>query len=269
MDGRIFANRDPVVYDGRPRRTSLRARLDQFEDPADVYRVRFPPRSRTRITAVPSYGDVDLAVFGGGARNTSEPGARALAASGPLARVGRDPEPRPVGSPRIRARPTSIRPRTAWTRPTRSGSGGLAERRAQLHRLHVHVLERRRAVVLAQAGRGVARDQAAVRGSARSPRRAPRPRPDSGWSEGSSCPPRAACGCSVHSSVRSSKSTPAVGSSRITSRGRCMRARASSTPPAHAARQLRACACSPSRAGRRRRSSRRARSFASSLAMPK
>ena len=73
VNGRIFANRDPVVYDGRPRRTGLRARLDQFEDPADVYRVSLPPRSRTRITVVPSYGDVDLAVFGGGARNTSEP----------------------------------------------------------------------------------------------------------------------------------------------------------------------------------------------------
>ena len=73
VNGRVFSNRDPFVYDGRPRRVGLRARLDQFEDPADVYRVRFPPRSRTRITVVPSYGDVDLAVFGGGARNTSEP----------------------------------------------------------------------------------------------------------------------------------------------------------------------------------------------------
>jgi hypothetical protein len=72
VNGRVFSNRDPIVYDGRPRRTGLRARLDQFEDPADVYRVRFPARSRTRITVVPSYGDADVAVFGGGARNTSE-----------------------------------------------------------------------------------------------------------------------------------------------------------------------------------------------------
>ena len=72
VNGAIFSNRDPVVYDGRPRRSSLRARLDQYEDPADVYRVRLPRRSRTRITVVPSYGDADIAIFGGGARNTSE-----------------------------------------------------------------------------------------------------------------------------------------------------------------------------------------------------
>src|SRR6185503_18992595 len=72
-NGRVFANRDPIAYDGRPRRRSLRARLDQYEDPADVYRVRFPAHSRTRITTSPSYGDVDVAVFEGAARNTSEP----------------------------------------------------------------------------------------------------------------------------------------------------------------------------------------------------
>jgi hypothetical protein len=72
VNGAIFSNRDPIVYDGRPRRTSVRARLDQYEDPADVYRVRLPRRSRTRITVVPSYGDADVAVFEGGARNTSE-----------------------------------------------------------------------------------------------------------------------------------------------------------------------------------------------------
>jgi hypothetical protein len=73
VNGRIFSNRDPIQYDGRPRRTVLHARLDQFEDPADVYRVRLPGRSRTRITVVPRYGDADVALFGGGARNTSEP----------------------------------------------------------------------------------------------------------------------------------------------------------------------------------------------------
>ena len=39
--------------------------MDQYEDPADVYRVRFPGKSRTRITVVPSYGDTDLAVYNG------------------------------------------------------------------------------------------------------------------------------------------------------------------------------------------------------------
>lgn len=72
VNGEIFSNADPIVYDGKPRRQRFSARLDQYEDPADVYRVRFPGRSRTRITVVPSYGDPDLAVFGGGADRTSD-----------------------------------------------------------------------------------------------------------------------------------------------------------------------------------------------------
>jgi subtilisin family serine protease len=71
VNGTIFSNADPRVYDGRPRRTRLTARVDQYEDPADVYRVRFPGHSRTRVSVVPSYGDTDLAVFNGSARNTS------------------------------------------------------------------------------------------------------------------------------------------------------------------------------------------------------
>ena len=78
VNGEIFARPDPVVYDGKPRRTRFRARLDQFEDPADVYRVRFPGRSRVRISVVPRYGDTDVAVFNGRARTTS---ARAVGRS--------------------------------------------------------------------------------------------------------------------------------------------------------------------------------------------
>ena len=73
VNGEIFRNADPIVYDGKPRRRRFKARLDQFEDPSDVYRVRFPARSRTRITAVPSFGDPDLAVFHGNADSTSDP----------------------------------------------------------------------------------------------------------------------------------------------------------------------------------------------------
>jgi hypothetical protein len=71
VNGEIFRRPDPRVYDGKPRRTRFSARLDQYEDPADVYRVRFPGRSRVKITVVPSYGDPDLAVFNGSARNTA------------------------------------------------------------------------------------------------------------------------------------------------------------------------------------------------------
>ena len=72
VNGKIFRNPDPRVYDGKPRRRRFRARVDQFEDPADVYRVRFPGKSRTRVTVVPSFGDTDLAVFGRGADSTSD-----------------------------------------------------------------------------------------------------------------------------------------------------------------------------------------------------
>ena len=73
VNGEIFRRPARRVYDGRPRRTRVRARLDQYEDPADVYRVRFPARSRTRITVNPSFGDTDLAVYRGNADSTSDP----------------------------------------------------------------------------------------------------------------------------------------------------------------------------------------------------
>lgn len=73
VNGKIFRNPDPRVYDGKPRRRRFKARVDQFEDPSDVYRTRFPRKSRTRITVVPSYGDTDLAIFRGNARSTSAP----------------------------------------------------------------------------------------------------------------------------------------------------------------------------------------------------
>ena len=73
VNGTIFRYPDPRIYDGKPRRTRIRARVDQYEDPADVYRVRFPGHSRTRITVNPSDGDTDLAVYRGNAESTSAP----------------------------------------------------------------------------------------------------------------------------------------------------------------------------------------------------
>jgi subtilisin family serine protease len=71
VNGKVFQDPDPVVYDRRPRRRRFQARVDQYEDPADVYRARFPARSRVKITVVPSYGDTDLAVYNARAKNTS------------------------------------------------------------------------------------------------------------------------------------------------------------------------------------------------------
>jgi hypothetical protein len=73
VNGDIFRDPAPRIFDGRPRRSRVRARLDQFEDPADVYRVRFPGHSRTRITVNPSFGDTDVAVYRGSADSTSAP----------------------------------------------------------------------------------------------------------------------------------------------------------------------------------------------------
>jgi len=55
---------------GKPRR--LRAVLDQFEDPADVYRVRIPGRARVRISVSQRFGDADLAAFTRAARSTGD-----------------------------------------------------------------------------------------------------------------------------------------------------------------------------------------------------
>ena len=73
VNGEIFRHPAPRIYDGRPRRARVSARVDQFEDPADVYRVRFPAHSRTRIIVRPSFGDADVAVYRGSANTTSAP----------------------------------------------------------------------------------------------------------------------------------------------------------------------------------------------------
>ena len=41
----------------------LRALVDKYEDPADVYRIVFPPRARVRVTLTPRFGNPDLAAF--------------------------------------------------------------------------------------------------------------------------------------------------------------------------------------------------------------
>lgn len=72
VNGDVFRHPATRIYDGHPRRSRVRARLDQFEDPADVYRVRFPGHSRTRITVNPSYGDTDVAVYRGSSDTTAD-----------------------------------------------------------------------------------------------------------------------------------------------------------------------------------------------------
>lgn len=65
IDGRAFSSPARLLYGGSGRRT-LRATLDRYEDPADVYRVKVRGRGRVKLRATPSYGDVTLAVYAPG-----------------------------------------------------------------------------------------------------------------------------------------------------------------------------------------------------------
>ncbi len=61
VNGRAFGRPAPLSFSGA--RRSLTAVLDRFEDPADLYRVRIPARTRVRITVAPTFGDPDLYLY--------------------------------------------------------------------------------------------------------------------------------------------------------------------------------------------------------------
>ena len=70
VNGRALGRVDSAIWrGGRPRR--LRALVDKYEDPADVYRVVFPPRAKLRVTLKPRFGDADLAAFTRSATSTA------------------------------------------------------------------------------------------------------------------------------------------------------------------------------------------------------
>ena len=46
--------------------------LDTYEDPADVYRIRLPPRARLRVSVVQRFGDADVAAFTRSARSIDD-----------------------------------------------------------------------------------------------------------------------------------------------------------------------------------------------------
>jgi Subtilase family len=70
VNGRVFGRADPAIYSGGPR-LAFYAFLDQFEDPADVYRVRIPVHARIRVEVQSRFGDADLALFDRKATSTS------------------------------------------------------------------------------------------------------------------------------------------------------------------------------------------------------
>jgi hypothetical protein len=71
INGRATGRVDsPIWRRGGPRH--LRALVDKYEDPADVYRIIFPPHARVRVTLTPHFGNPDLAAFTHAATSTAD-----------------------------------------------------------------------------------------------------------------------------------------------------------------------------------------------------
>jgi Subtilase family len=71
VNGRATGRVDsPVWRHGGARK--LRALVDKYEDPADVYRIVFPPHARVRVTLRPLFGNPDLAAFTRAATSTAD-----------------------------------------------------------------------------------------------------------------------------------------------------------------------------------------------------
>ena len=69
INGRALGRVDKAIWRGGPPRR-LRALVDKYEDPADVYRIVFPARAQARVTLKPRFGDADLAAFTRSATST-------------------------------------------------------------------------------------------------------------------------------------------------------------------------------------------------------
>jgi hypothetical protein len=67
VDGSLFAP-DPYIFKPPDTQRSKSGRLDQLEDPADVYRVRVAAHAKLQFKLVPSYGDPDLELYKGSAQ---------------------------------------------------------------------------------------------------------------------------------------------------------------------------------------------------------
>ena len=67
VDGRALGTPAPYAFSGTA--ATFGARLDAYEDPVDVYRVRIPARSRLVAFARPRFGDLELAAFLRGSRS--------------------------------------------------------------------------------------------------------------------------------------------------------------------------------------------------------
>jgi hypothetical protein len=62
VDGRALGAPSTPIYRGKGA-TRLKALLDAYEDPRDVYRVRIPGHGRARVTVNPSFGNPALLAY--------------------------------------------------------------------------------------------------------------------------------------------------------------------------------------------------------------
>jgi hypothetical protein len=75
VDGRAFGKpADAIWSGGAPVR--VHATLDKEEDPVDVYRIVIPGHHSAKVSTVPDFGDVQLAVFRSAAVSVNDTGAR-------------------------------------------------------------------------------------------------------------------------------------------------------------------------------------------------
>ncbi len=82
LDASLIAGKAPFFWKPRNgKRGSLTATVARDKDPADVYRVRIPPRRKLRITAAQYQGDLRLSVLKPGAKSIVDPGKRVIVAS--------------------------------------------------------------------------------------------------------------------------------------------------------------------------------------------
>jgi subtilase family protein len=71
VNGKRLGRAATPIFGRSDRFKTLRATLDRFEDPADVYRVVLPPRSTVRFSLVVLNGDPELDVYSGGVRTVT------------------------------------------------------------------------------------------------------------------------------------------------------------------------------------------------------
>jgi Subtilase family len=72
VNGAMFGQPAPVIYQGRGKAVHIAATLDAVEDPDDVYRVKVRPHGRVRLTATPAYGHITMRTFSSAAKSLSQ-----------------------------------------------------------------------------------------------------------------------------------------------------------------------------------------------------